>query len=182
MALKSSCRNLQMRNILLIGILLVCCSQTSAEYCPSYTDVFGNYVSGFNCPNIFDDQDEIYCCGFSWDKYCCDNSGNGWGVDADTGFNNEEFDDLTDIWNDAVDGGGTAIALAWWIIVVIVIGILVVIVIPIIIIIICVVRSKASSGGRTTVVSAHNTSDPTRRAATISSTNGMDMTYPTGYN
>ncbi|XP_035677828.1 protein shisa-4-like [Branchiostoma floridae] len=56
--------------VLMIAVLRT----ASGEYCPAYTDIFGNYQSGFSCPNHSngDSYDDDYCCGTSSLPYCCD--------------------------------------------------------------------------------------------------------------
>ncbi|XP_035677836.1 protein shisa-4-like [Branchiostoma floridae] len=43
----------------------------SGERCRGYTDIFGDYHAGFNCPTSSDFSSETYCCGISSNPYCC---------------------------------------------------------------------------------------------------------------
>ncbi|XP_035686722.1 protein shisa-4-like [Branchiostoma floridae] len=56
---------------LLVLVLAVSVAPCDAEWCSSYT-WGGHHQPGFNCPGRYDDYDEIYCCGTSRNKYCCD--------------------------------------------------------------------------------------------------------------
>ncbi|XP_072032733.1 uncharacterized protein [Amphiura filiformis] len=176
MALKPSSCGVPMRNILLFGVLLFCCSLTSAERCSSYTNIFGTWIAGFDCPGLFDGWYDYYCCGTNDFKYCCDNA-------FDALDQNSDWDDWDDDWDDAADAVGTAAAIAWWIIIAIVCGVLAAIFIPLIIC--CVVCGKASSGrsrGRTTVVTTGGNNAvapvPAMQINTVTGMNGMNMGYP----
>ncbi|XP_019617208.1 PREDICTED: protein shisa-4-like [Branchiostoma belcheri] len=57
---------------LLVFVLAVNLTPGEAERCSGYTEYGGHYRPGFNCPGRYDDRDEIYCCGTSKNKYCCD--------------------------------------------------------------------------------------------------------------
>ncbi|XP_066280806.1 protein shisa-4-like [Branchiostoma lanceolatum] len=57
---------------LVMFVLTVSVTPGDAEWCSSYRGWDGIYHSGFNCPDHHDDHDDIYCCGTSRNKYCCD--------------------------------------------------------------------------------------------------------------
>ncbi|XP_051890932.1 protein shisa-like-2B [Pristis pectinata] len=47
-----------------------------ARVCSGYSNVREELVARFKCPRKTDGVDEVYCCGFSDLKYCCNEAGN----------------------------------------------------------------------------------------------------------
>ncbi|XP_044124916.1 protein shisa-1-like [Bufo gargarizans] len=59
---------------LLILVLLLHVSSSRAqfgEYCHGWTDNYGSWHSGFQCPERYDHVEATYCCGSCNLRYCC---------------------------------------------------------------------------------------------------------------
>ncbi|XP_067851720.1 protein shisa-like-2B [Heptranchias perlo] len=46
------------------------------HFCGGYSNVKEEVVESFRCPRAEDGSDEVYCCGFSDLKYCCNEADN----------------------------------------------------------------------------------------------------------
>ena len=45
-----------------------------SEFCTGYTDILGIWNNGFFCPSHSGSNENVYCCGTSYHKYCCTKS------------------------------------------------------------------------------------------------------------
>ncbi|KAM5146504.1 protein shisa-1-like [Mantella aurantiaca] len=58
--------------VIALGLLLASCAgQEFGEYCHGWTDNYGGWHPGFQCPERYDPPEATYCCGSCNLRYCC---------------------------------------------------------------------------------------------------------------
>ncbi|XP_002741172.1 uncharacterized protein LOC100374598 isoform X1 [Saccoglossus kowalevskii] len=150
-------------SILLIMVVL----GVNSDDCSSYYDSNGDYVYSFSCPQSNDGYSEIYCCGTSSYKYCCDYS---------TWLSFDYESDWAGDFDDAV-GLGISIILG---IVFGIIGLIVLIILCIVACVCCCAQAGQSSS-KTTVVHAPNQVSPASPVVVSQSSAQAQQAVPQAY-
>ncbi|XP_068104024.1 protein shisa-1-like [Hyperolius riggenbachi] len=57
--------------LLVLVLLIASCTGQFGEYCHGWTDSYGGWHPGFQCPERYDPSEATYCCGSCSLRYCC---------------------------------------------------------------------------------------------------------------